>query len=104
MPKCQHEEFEANVKVGRLQQEEGGPVTHYTAEVVIICMQCRVAFEFVGLPMGHSSYEPMTNVDQTELRAPIMPPGETVPLGLTGLEIHRDGELPRPVVPPWVDG
>lgn len=70
---CKHENFRADVKVGRLSEVDDGPITHYTADVKIICMDCNTAFEFIGMPAGISRKVPMTNVDFTEARLPIRP-------------------------------
>lgn len=70
---CKHENFRADVKVGRLSEVDDGPVTHYTAEVVIKCADCNTLFEFIGMPAGMSRKVPMTNVDFTEARLPIRP-------------------------------
>lgn len=47
--KCQHMNFKADVNVGRLSHEDGGPITGYTADVKINCADCGLAFRFIGL-------------------------------------------------------
>lgn len=70
---CLHEQFACNVGVHRLTQTEGGPVTGFTADVQIECSMCGLPFRFLGCKQGSSPFEPMTNADDTELRAPIAP-------------------------------
>jgi len=73
MMPCQHENFRANVKVGRLCHEEGAPITGYTADVTVSCAGCGLPFRFIGLAAGNHHSEPRVSVDGTELRAPIEP-------------------------------
>lgn len=70
---CQHMNFAADVKVGRLTQVEGGPITGYTADVTVKCAECGLPFRFVGLAAGNHYAEPRVSADGTELRAPIEP-------------------------------
>ena len=70
---CDHEQFKSTVRVGRLSEVEGGPITGYTADVKIICEQCGLAFRFRGSRYGSSPHEPMLSADGLELRAPIEP-------------------------------
>ena len=72
-PPCDHSNFRASVRVGRLTRDDGGPVTGYTADVEISCEQCGMPFRFVGLAAGNHHSEPRVSVDGTELRAPIEP-------------------------------
>ena len=73
MADCVHQDFEAAVKVARLSDGDGGPVTGFSAEVSILCVKCRIPFRFLGLAAGNHYAEPRVNVDGTELRAPIEP-------------------------------
>lgn len=70
---CEHLNFEASVRVGRLTETEGGPVTGYTADVGIVCADCRLPFRFVGLPAGLLRDAPTVSADALELRAPLEP-------------------------------
>lgn len=70
---CDHLNFAANVRVGRLTQCEGGPVTGYVADATITCAECGLPFRFIGLPAGNHFAEPRVSIDGTELRAPIEP-------------------------------
>ncbi|WP_135210379.1 hypothetical protein [Vitreimonas flagellata] len=85
---CEHPEFRAQVGVGRLSQVEGGPITHYTAEIAIKCVACGEPFQFLGLPMGSNAYGAATSVDALELRAAIKPQnGPEPPPGLPGFSV-----------------
>jgi hypothetical protein len=75
---CQHEQFEVMAKVVRLTDGDNGPVTGYTADIRIKCVQCEMPFEFIGVPGGYSPSQPMVNFDGTELRAPIRPSSDPV--------------------------
>ncbi len=70
---CGHETFESAVKVNRLTNAEGGPVTGFAADVSIRCSQCGQDFFFVGLPMGCTPDHPTVSADGKELRVPISP-------------------------------
>ena len=43
---CNHESFKSMVRVDRLTDTEGGPVTGYTSEIHIECAQCGLPFRF----------------------------------------------------------
>ena len=73
MAACQHENFAASVKVGRLSQGDGGPITGYAADIMVKCAQCGLPFRFIGLAAGNHYAEPRVSVDGTALRAPIEP-------------------------------
>jgi hypothetical protein len=70
---CPHETFESAVKVNRLTDVGGGPITGYAADVSIRCAQCKHDFFFVGLPMGCTPDHPTVSADGKELRIPISP-------------------------------
>ena len=84
---CNHENFHATVAVARLQSDHGGPVTHYSAGVKIVCADCQVEFQFAGVESGMSMYEPMCSIDGAEIHLPIMPLGHIVPEGLPGYRV-----------------
>lgn len=85
---CEHVNFKANVSVGRLSLEDGGPITHYSADVTIECAECGEPFEFLGLPVGLTSYGATTSLDALELRAAIKPQnGPAPPPGLAGFSV-----------------
>lgn len=73
MAECEHMNFAATVRVGRLTKTDGGPVHGYSAHVDIKCAGCGLPFRFVGLAAGSHPAEPRVSVDGTELRAPIEP-------------------------------
>lgn len=91
---CKHEAFNALTRVGRIRLEDGGPIVYYTIELVVFCAQCKQRFEFIGLPMGASAYQPTVNIDGTEMRAPLMPAGQKPPKGIPCF-IGHFGEKPN---------
>ena len=87
MDKCEHPEFVADVDVNRLSHEDGGPITHYDADIRIRCKECGMDFEFVGAAYGMSPYHPAMSIDAKELHVPIVPEGGEVPRNLPGYGI-----------------
>lgn len=79
---CDHMNFRAEVRVGRLTDTEGGRVTSYTANVRVECAECKLPFRFMGLPAGSHPTEPRVSVDAIELRAPIEPAYTTEIVGI----------------------
>jgi hypothetical protein len=71
MADCAHEQFQANVKVARL--EDTGK---FMAEITVRCTQCDEPFRFLGVPAGLSFDRPTASIDDLELHAPIEPEGE----------------------------
>jgi len=82
--KCHHKNFEALVKVNRL--EDSG---RFMAEVRIKCTQCGVPFQFLGLPLGLNLAGATMDVDGQEARLAIAPVGRVLhPLeGLSGFGV-----------------
>lgn len=72
---CDHQEFAAEVNVGRLTSEEGGPVTGYTADVRIRCVRCGKPFQFLGLQPGVDTHGARVSIDGLEARLAISPEG-----------------------------
>lgn|GEM_PF-2088059 len=70
---CAHLRFECRADIGRLSDEDGGPITGYTANIQVKCADCGLAFRFIGLPAGNHFCEPRVSVDGLELRAPLEP-------------------------------
>lgn len=70
---CAHETFRAQVAVGRLSHQEGGPITSYTAGITVHCAECGLPFRFIGVATGNHYSEPRVSIDGTELRAPLEP-------------------------------
>lgn len=92
MLECLHENFEANVDVSRLPDEEGGPVKRYQADVRIRCTQCGVPFRFIGLPAGLDLNGAAVSVDACEARLAIAPKGEVVSVlegGVVGFSVRK---------------
>ena len=67
---CDHPEFRAEVRVGRLT-DDNGEVKYFTAEVEICCHTCGVNFVFLGLPGGSSLVHPTVSANGLEARMPI---------------------------------
>jgi hypothetical protein len=96
---CLHENFTAQVDVGRIQTDEAadGMPKAFLAEIEINCQACGVPFHFLGLPIGLSYTEPRVSVDGAELRAPIIPAGAdpAALAGMPGFSLrvygHQDG-------------
>lgn len=86
---CEHKEFKAMVRVGRLSLEEGGPITHYQADINIECADCGLPFEFVGVPVGSSGYRPCSDFGALEMRAPITPQGTRPPDNILGFSVSN---------------
>jgi hypothetical protein len=85
--KCEHQNFHADVQVGRLTDGDSGPLIAFSADIRIKCVDCNRPFQFVGVPMGSSPTQPMASVDLLELRAPIAPRGEWIPGGRVGFTV-----------------
>jgi hypothetical protein len=89
--KCEHEDFEVYAVVNRISKDEGGPISHYNAEIKVRCRHCETLFEFVGLPLGVSPYRPTVSMDGFEMRVPITPMGVPVPKGLPEMSVKMSG-------------
>jgi hypothetical protein len=63
---CKHEQFEAKVKVNRL--EDSG---RFNADITIRCVQCNIPFRFLGLPCGVDLDGAAVSADGTEARMAI---------------------------------
>jgi len=81
---CDHKEFEAAVKVARIED-----IGRFVAEVRVICKECRTPFQFVGIAPGFNYEAPTVTVDGLEANLPITPQGlQPTPLqGLQGFTI-----------------
>lgn len=84
-PACLHETFSAKVEIDRITDGERGPVTSFMCHVTVTCDQCRVPFQFIGLPLGLQMRGAAMSVDGQEARLAIAPAGE-VPHPLSGVE------------------
>lgn len=70
---CQHQNFEASCRVGRLTDVDSGPVTGYAMAIHVKCRDCGLPFRFRGSQYGSSPHEPRLSADGLEMRAPIEP-------------------------------
>lgn len=92
MSDCLHLDFDAGLNVIRLTDEgddadPAGRADRFGFELTIKCVGCGAAFEFPGLPTGVSPREMMVSPDRSELRGPIVPPGEEIPPGGVGYRV-----------------
>lgn len=88
---CPHLEFNVSVEVVRIEN-----VGRFAADISIACKECRLPFEFYGLPLGCSLDMMMIGLNG-ELRAPIKPAGSTPGAlrGVSGFGIRvTDGPQP----------
>lgn len=67
---CKHEQFESDVKVARIQKEEGGEITDYMVEIKVRCSNCKEFLEFKGVSGGLNFSFPTASPDNQELRLP----------------------------------
>lgn len=80
---CLHEDFDCTVAVNRLTASDDDPVViAYTAEIQVMCANCREPFRFIGVQAGQMPSRPMCSPDETELRAPIRPASADPDFGL----------------------
>lgn len=71
MNACQHEQFAAQVNVGRITSED--QPLRFVADVTITCVQCKEPFRFLGVESGLHFEKPTASIDGLELHAPIEP-------------------------------
>ena len=72
---CEHFNFGAHVKVNRLSKEEGGPITGYTAEITVECVDCGTSFQFLGLPPGYDTQGATVSIDAKQANLALAPEG-----------------------------
>lgn len=72
---CEHFNFQANVKVARLEDHETSKVTGFMAEIVIHCVECGVKFQFLGLEPGLDMQGARVSLDGLEANIAICPEG-----------------------------
>lgn len=66
---CQHERFEAYVEVTRVVSDQDKRVTlGFVVDVRARCASCQQELEFIGLPVGISSFGPTCSPDGVEAR------------------------------------
>lgn len=71
---CPHENFKANVAVGRIEPTPPAKGMRFCADVRINCTQCGVPFRFLGLPAGLDLNGASVSVDGEEARLAIGTP------------------------------
>lgn len=69
---CEHENFKANVSVGRILNQDNKAYA-FTADITVECADCGMPFCFLGLPTGLSATEPCVEFGGKEARMPITP-------------------------------
>lgn len=70
---CDHNNFVANVNIGRLTEDDKLTIKGFCADLTIFCKECGQDFEFIGVESGISSFGVMCSIDRRELRIPIKP-------------------------------
>ena len=70
-PDCAHENFRADVAVGRFID-----TGKFMADIKVYCVACGEPFRFLGVPAGIAWDRPAASIDGLELHAPIEPEGE----------------------------
>lgn len=85
---CTHQNFGVHANVYKLQiSDTDDRIGGYNVEITIWCRDCKLPFEWVGIPCGLLHDRPAASFDYLELRAPIIPKGEKLP------EMQRMGFL-----------
>lgn len=83
---CPHEDFEASVEVNRITTSDDAPtiatIIGYSADIRVSCAHCGEPFRWTGLRAGLSPREPMCNVDETVMSAPLRPASADPDFGL----------------------
>lgn len=67
---CKHENFESEVKVARISQEEGGKIIDFMVEIKVRCSNCKEFLEFKGIEGGLNFSYPTVSADNQEARLP----------------------------------
>lgn len=85
---CQHENFDAEVNVARIQKSDADPTIHrWQADITIKCHECGLPFRFIGLPAGLDMNGAAVSVDGAEARLAIAPKGHVLtPLESTDVQ------------------
>lgn len=68
---CEHFNFDASVRVARLED-----IGRFMAEVRIVCKDCGVPMQFMGLPTGLNFGGPTVSLDGLEANLAIYPEGQ----------------------------
>lgn len=88
---CDHENFRADVEIHRLASVENGPITGYSADIRVSCVDCGEVFRWIGAPTGLSPRHPAVSLDGAELHAPLRPASSDPDfgLGLPGFSVRQ---------------
>ncbi len=83
---CPHLNFNVHAEVNRIQKSDEEPdvIVAYTMDLRVLCRDCGQPFEFFGLPLGFSYYQPTVAIDGQVARLPIVLPGTEPAPGLAG--------------------
>ena len=85
--KCQHEAFSAKVNVARLEDKG-----LFMAEIRVVCDQCGIPFQFLGLEPGLDLQGARVSIDGLEANLAICPRGQKPsPLDRISMTIGRPG-------------
>lgn len=77
---CDHQNFTAQISVGRVTDGELGSVVRHTVEVMVQCVECGVPLQFVGLPVGIDTHSPTMGPDGLEARLVAVVQGQELSL------------------------
>ncbi len=78
LEECEHRRFVHKCVVYRLQDPEESKPHAFVAEVAVICAECDIPFQFLGMPSGNDLTKPMRAKDATTCRLPVTPPDRQV--------------------------
>lgn len=87
---CVHMNFAATVGVARLEDNPGGAITGFNAEIRVHCADCGQKFQFLGLEPGMDTQGARCSMDGLEARIAISPEGsrpnplQRMAYGITG--------------------
>lgn len=73
MAKCEHKSFEAKFEVNRF--EDG----RFQADIGLRCVDCKLPFKFLGLPMGLDFSGAAVSYDGCEARMAVWPSDLPIP-------------------------
>lgn len=82
---CQHVNFTVFADINRIVDKGA-----FLAEIRIVCRDCNLPFEFVGVDAGLMFNRPMASPDAQELRAPVRPKGSDVLPAIPGFTIKAN--------------
>jgi hypothetical protein len=86
---CEHFNFDVHAEVARLTESDSDPtVVGFSCGLTLFCRDCGLQFEFIGLPLGFSHYQPTVSMDGKKAEFPIMPPGRPPRDGLPGYSVR----------------